>query len=249
HVLTVEKIIKNVREQLRVRTVQNTILDVFLLTRAKNVDQTPSLRHLMPTYSHEQDVHLTLSEYFNNLNQEPRTSQDNSYNAITQETIFSQADLNADHTAAVNNQDTTQINLIDNMQLLLHNRELSNLLNSQYNYMQLFSVGPTQDNSPAQNIHNVTSAYFNTVIQNQLRTPQSNGYYTTTQQTIFSAQADLNTDYTTTISNQDTMDINFIDNTPLLLHSRELSNLQNNQFSFDLLNSDGYHVHQYNGMP
>ncbi|CAG8852258.1 2351_t:CDS:1, partial [Racocetra persica] len=29
---------------------------------------------LMQAYSHEQDVHLTLSEYFNNLNQEPRTS-------------------------------------------------------------------------------------------------------------------------------------------------------------------------------
>ncbi|CAG8833413.1 8103_t:CDS:1, partial [Racocetra persica] len=30
---------------------------------------------------------------------------------------------------------------------------------------------------------------------------------------------------------------------------RELSNLSNSQFSFDLLNTNGYHVHQYNGMP
>ncbi|CAG8784956.1 4047_t:CDS:1, partial [Cetraspora pellucida] len=101
-------------------------------------------------HSHAQNAHLILSEYFNNLNQELGTSQSNSYNAIIQEIVFPpQADLNAEYTANINNQDTMNINFIDNLSPLLYNREFSNLSNSQYNGMQLFTIDSTQDNSPA----------------------------------------------------------------------------------------------------
>ncbi|CAG8562271.1 2195_t:CDS:2 [Racocetra persica] len=77
----------------------------------------------MQAHSHAQKIYIT-SSY--NLNQEFRTLQPNSYDAITQETIFSpQADLNSDYTAAINkNQDTTHINLIDNLPLLSHDNFL-----------------------------------------------------------------------------------------------------------------------------
>ncbi|CAG8745298.1 10601_t:CDS:1 [Cetraspora pellucida] len=197
-------------------------------------------------HSHAQNVHLTLSEYFNNSNQELRTSQPNSYNVITQEISLSpQADLNAKYTAAINNQETMHINFIDNPSILWYNGEFPNLSNSQYNGMQLFSVDSTQDNSPAQNIHITSSEDFNTSIQDQFRMPQPNSYNAITQETIFSPQAYLNAEHTTAINNQDTVHIDLIDN----MHNREFSNLSNGQFSFDPLDSDGYYFHnQYNGM-
>ncbi|CAG8782864.1 9247_t:CDS:1, partial [Racocetra fulgida] len=139
----------------------------------------------MQAHSHAQNIYITSSD---NLNQEFRTLQSNSYDAITQETFFSpQSDLNFDYTEFINNQDTTNINSIDNTSLLSYNNFLfpknnrvaesflsTGSLNSddyyvhdQCNGMQLFYIDSIQNNSPAQNIHVISSEYFNNSNQNQ----------------------------------------------------------------------------------
>ncbi|CAG8836141.1 36187_t:CDS:1, partial [Racocetra persica] len=124
-------------------------------------------------HQHAQNIHLILSEYFNNLNQNQlKTLQPNSYDAITRETIlFPQTDLNADYNAAISNQDTTSIDFIDNTPLLSHNSFLFpkdtpflsiGYLNSFYDTMELSSRQVLFDplNSDDYYVHNRMQLFY-----------------------------------------------------------------------------------------
>ncbi|CAG8760935.1 1170_t:CDS:1, partial [Cetraspora pellucida] len=106
------------------------------------------------------------------------------------------------------------------------------------------------------------SMQVHTHAQNTCIKSSDNSYNAIAQERIFSSQIDLNSDYTATISNQDTTHINFIDNTSLLSHNNflfpndnrvtgsflstsYLNSLSNNSELSNLSNSnsDDYHVH------